>query len=219
MAAKNTGILICAEKEPTLKVYGLTGGIASGKSLAARYFAEAGIPVVDADTEAKNLLQPGTEVFQLVVEAFGTGVLTDTGQIDRDRLAAIVFNDKQALSLLNGWVHPRVYGIISDRLKHLAAAGHRVAIVEAALLGENGMLPPGFDGLILVSAPEEIRLQRLIACRGMNADAARARIAAQTDPEAKRAISCAVLDNGGSPEQLRDQVMRIISSWNAKPEC
>ena len=192
-----------------MKVDGLTGGIASGKSLAARYFAEAGIPVIDADTLARNLLEPGTDVFREVVGVFGDAILS-AGKIDREKLAEIIFHDDVARSRLNAIVHPRVFAEVSDRLRQLAAEGHHVAMVEAALLGENGQMPPGFDGLILVSAPLEMRLERLVTLRGMTPETARARAAAQADPESKRTLAQVVIDNTGTPEQLRDAVRRVV---------
>ena len=192
-----------------MKIYGLTGGIASGKSLAARYFAEAGIPVIDADTVARNLLEPETDVFHEVAAAFGDAILA-AGKINREKLAEIVFHDAAARSRLNAIVHPRVLAEISDRLRQLAAEDHRIAIVEAALLGENGLLPPGFDGLILITAPLEVRLERLVTRRGMAPAAARARAAAQTDPESKRTLAQVIIDNTGSPEQLREAVRRAV---------
>jgi len=193
-----------------LKVYGLTGGIASGKSLAARFFAEAGIPVIDADAMARGLMEPGTKVFEEVVSAFGETILSD-GRINREKLADIVFRDNEARSRLNEIVHPRVLLRVAEQLRALADEGHRVAIVEAALLGENGRVPPGFDGLILVSAPMETRLERLVSRRGMSPESARARLAAQVDPESKRAMARVVIENSGTPENLRETVQRVIA--------
>ena len=191
-----------------MKIIGLTGGTGSGKSTAARRFEEHGIPVVDADRIGHELLAPGGAGMQPVLDAFGDGILT-SGIIDRAKLGALVFNDPARLEQLNGLVHPLLFAEIARRIQQCAAQDNPAVVIDAALLGERGEKEPWLDALILVSAPEEVRVQRLVQGRDTPQDVAWQRVRAQSDPERKRAYSTWVVDNGGSLEHLLAQVDAI----------
>jgi len=181
---------------------GLTGGIGSGKSTVAARLAEHGAVVIDADAIAREVVAVGTPGLAAVVERFGTGVLLPDGALDRSKLGQLVFGDEAALADLNAIVHPLV-GARSAEL--MAAAGpDAVVVYDVPLLVENG-LESGFDAVLVVAAPLEVRLERL-AGRGMDEDTARARIAQQASDERRRAVATVVLDNAGSRAQLRDAV-------------
>ena len=191
-----------------MKVYALTGGIASGKSTAAALFEEEGIPLLDADRVAHEAIAPGGVAETGVIESFGDAILTD-GKIDRAKLGAVVFRDPDALRRLNGLVHPAVRLEIAKRIAAHAEAGKDRVIVEAALHAENGEMPPGMEGLILVTCPHEERVRRLVEGRGMDREEAERRIAAQTPPEKKRKLARWVIDNSGTPGELKRQVVAV----------
>ncbi len=193
-----------------MRIFGITGGIGCGKSEAARAFARRGIPVVDADRVGHAVIQPGGAAHDAVVQAFGRGILAEDGRVDHGRLAARVFANTDARGRLNAITHPAIYAEIAQRCMEFKEQGAEVVLVEAALIGENGQVNPLFEGLILVSCPVEERIRRLTEQRGMDHDEAERRIAAQSDPEAKRAVAKWVIENGGDLESLECQVDAIV---------
>lgn len=184
---------------------GLTGGIGSGKSTAAARFAELGGVVIDSDLIAREVVAVGTAGLERVMQRFGAGVLAADGTLDRPKLGTVVFADPAALADLNAIVHPLVRAR-SDEL--VAAAGKGAVLVhDVPLLVENGMAA-AFDAVVVVQAPLSVRLERLER-RGMAADVAQARIAAQASDEQRQAVSTVVLDNSGSVAQLQAQVDQV----------
>ena len=182
---------------------GLTGGIGSGKSTAARRFAGLGAVLVDSDVLAREAVAPGTDGLAEVVAAFGTGVLGPDGALDRPALAAVVFADPEARERLNAVVHPRV----RERTEALvAAAGPDAIVVQDVPLLVETRSPAAFALVVVVHADAETRVRRLIEARGMAADDARARIAAQADDAARRAAADVWLDNSGAPGDLEAAV-------------
>lgn len=192
-----------------MRIVGLTGGTGSGKSTAAKRFEERGLPVVDADRIGHELIAPGGAAESAVVEYFGDAILT-SGIIDRAKLGAIVFKDPDKLAQLNAMVHPRLFGEIARRCQEHAMQGAEVVIVDAALLGESGVKDAWIEDLILVSAPEEVRIQRLEVYRDTPRAVAEQRVRAQKDPELKRAFSRWVIDNAGDLDALHRQVDAIV---------
>src|SRR5256714_8416427 len=142
-----------------MRVFGLTGNIGTGKSTVARLFAERGVPVIDADQVAREVVAPGTKGLEEVVARF-PGVLTPQGELDRKALAARVFADAQERAALNAILHPLIGREVRARLHRLAAPGQALALYEAALIVEN-RLHHGLDGLIVVTAPVEEPVRRL----------------------------------------------------------
>ena len=192
-------------------IVGLTGGIGSGKSAAARRFAEHGLTVIDADRVGHGLIAPGGRAEAEVRAAFGADILT-CGTIDRGKLGKRVFSDPEARARLNAIVHPLLFREISAQCAAHGETGAPACIVDAALLGESGQLDPWLDCLILVVCPEAIRVQRLVDHRGMDPVQARQRMAAQTDPERKRELARWVIDNSGSPAELAERVDAVALS-------
>ncbi|MDQ0990293.1 dephospho-CoA kinase [Streptomyces sp. V3I7] len=174
-----------------LKV-GLTGGIGAGKSEVSRLFVERGAVLIDADRIAREVVAPGTPGLAAVVEAFGAGVLTEDGSLDRPALGAIVFADAERLAVLNAIVHPLVRAR-SLELEN-AAADDAVVVHDVPLLTENG-LAPLYDVVVVVDASPETQLDRLVRLRGMTEEDARARMAAQATREKRREIADVVIDN------------------------
>ena len=182
---------------------GLTGGIGSGKSTVAGRLSEHGAVVIDADRIAREVVEPGTAGLAELVEAFGDDVLTPDGALDRAALARRVFADDAARARLNGIVHPR----IGERTAELMAAAPSEAIVvhDVPLLVEN-KLGPAYHLVLVVDAPVETRVARVLRDRGMSEQDARARVAAQADEPARRAAADVWLDNGGSVDQVLAEV-------------
>jgi dephospho-CoA kinase len=182
---------------------GLTGGIGAGKSAVARALAEHGAVVIDADQLARAVVEPGTPGLARVVEEFGEDVLRPDGSLDRDRLGAIVFSDPERRQRLNAIVHP----LVGERTAALleSAPPDAVVVQDIPLLVENG-LAPQFALVIVVEAPMEVRLRRLIHDRGMTPDHARARLAAQATDEQRRAVADVVLVNDGTLAELAAKV-------------
>jgi dephospho-CoA kinase len=181
---------------------GLTGGIGAGKSTVAARLGEHGAVVIDSDKIAREVVAAGTEGLAEIVAAFGTGVLTVTGELDRAALAKIVFEDEQARTRLNGIVHPRVRQRSAELVAQ--AAPDAITVHDIPLLVETG-LAPAFHLVLVVHAPEQTRVDRLVE-RGMPEADARARIASQANDEQRRAAADVVLDNGGWPEQVQAAV-------------
>jgi dephospho-CoA kinase len=184
---------------------GLTGGIGSGKSTAARRFAELGALVIDSDVVAREVVEPGTPGLAAVVDAFGPGVLDAGGRLDRPALARVVFGDEAARRRLNGIVHPLVRARAAELVA--AAPAGTVVVQDVPLLVETGQAG-AFDLVVVVEAPVELRVSRL-AGRGLPAAEARARMASQATDADRRAVADAVLVNDGTEADLRAQVDRL----------
>lgn len=194
-----------------MKLLGLTGGIASGKSSVARMLAHAGVPVVDADALAREAVASGTEGLRAVVARFGPGALAPDGSLDRKALAAVVFADAGARRDLNAIVHPAVAALAAERLGALRDRGAGVAVYDVPLLFESD-LEGMMDATLLVATPEPIQLARLMARDHIDEEAARARIAAQLPLVDKRRRATAVIENDGTLEEL---AARLRAAWRS----
>jgi dephospho-CoA kinase len=185
---------------------GLTGGIASGKSVVAGRLAELGAVVIDADKLARAALEPGTPGLDEVVVAFGSSVLTADGALDRAAMARVVFADPAARARLNAIVHPIVRRLAAEREAAAAAADPGAVVVhDIPLLIETGQADT-FHVLVVVHAPAVLRVERLVGTRGMGRDQAEARVAAQVSDDDRLAVADVVLDGTGSDSDLRGQV-------------
>jgi dephospho-CoA kinase len=189
-------------------IIGLTGGIGSGKSTVAAMLRQLGAPIVDADLLARQVVEPGTPALAEIEARFGPDVLDTDGRLDRKRLGAYVFANPAARAQLNAITHPRIAEASRAAMGELGAAGHGVAIYEAALLVEN-KVHHGLDGLIVVAVSEEAQIERLCQRDQIDQDAARARLAAQLPLADKVAAADWVIDNGGSTEHTQAQVERV----------
>jgi dephospho-CoA kinase len=198
---------------PVVLRIGLTGGIGSGKSTVSALLAERGAVIVDADRIAREVVAPGTPGLAQVVDAFGKEVLAADGSLDRQALAAIVFTDPQARARLDGIVHP----LVRARSAELVAAVPEDSVVvnDVPLLVETGQAG-SYDLVLVVEADPATRVSRLVR-RGLTAEDARARMAAQASDEQRRAMADVVLDNSGTPEELAEQVDRFWGERVAPP--
>jgi dephospho-CoA kinase len=187
---------------------GLTGGIGSGKSTVARMLEERGAAILDADAFAREAVRAGSDGLRRVVQRFGKGIVEPDGELDRARLASIVFNDPDALGELEAIVHPEVRRMIADGIQ-ANLDRDRVVVLVNPLLIEMGT-HRDCDLVIVVSASPETQVRRSIA-RGMQEEDVRARIAAQLPLEDRARHADVLLDNEGSLEELASQVDQL---WN-----
>jgi len=187
---------------------GLTGGIGSGKSAVANLFAERGARIVDADKVARDVVAGGSAGLRAVVDEFGAEVLGDDGELDRTRLAHIVFADPQARERLNAIVHP----LVADRIEAMLAEQSSVEVVvyDVPLLVEGSVQNRhDFDLILVVEAPEDLRVQRLQRDRNMTEEQVRARMASQATDDQRRAIADVVIVNDGNRTVLRTAVDKV----------
>ncbi|HEY2825800.1 MAG TPA: dephospho-CoA kinase [Gemmatimonadales bacterium] len=187
---------------------GLTGNVASGKSTVARWFADWGATVIDADQLVRKAQAPGTETLRQIAQRFGKAMLLPNGALDRERLRAKVLADPAALETLNGLVHPAVAIARTQALDAARKRGDRVVVQDIPLLFEV-LDPASFDYVVLVDAPAELRRQRLVTSRGMSGREADALIGAQQPSMDKRARSHAVLDNTSSLADLENKARTL----------
>ncbi|MFJ4026002.1 dephospho-CoA kinase [Paenarthrobacter sp. NPDC089989] len=189
---------------------GLTGGIASGKSLVAARLQELGATLVDADILARQVVEPGTPGLAQVVEAFGEGILAADGSLDRPALGAIVFEEPSKRQTLNSIIHPLVRASAAATLA--AAAPGAIVVQDIPLLVETGQ-GSSFHLVIVVDAPDDLRIRRMVELRGMSPDEARSRMAAQAGREERLAAADVVLDNSGS----RSAILGAVDSlWTER---
>ncbi|MFZ5445777.1 MAG: dephospho-CoA kinase [Myxococcota bacterium] len=190
-----------------MKLYGLTGGIATGKSTVTAMFRALGLPVIDADQLAREVVEPGQPALAEIAARF-PGVLGADGRLDRKKLGERIFQDPAERAALNAITHPRIRELALTRTVELAATGAPVALYDAPLLIEN-RLHEGMNGVILVWCPREVQLERLRARDGLTLEQAEARLASQLPIDDKRAFATWIIDNGGTLEATRAQVERI----------
>lgn len=188
----------------------LTGNVAAGKSMVAARWAEMGVPVVSADDLARRAVVPDGPGLRAVTEAFGEGVLSADGTLDRGRLREIVFAEATARERLEQILHPIIWTLREKWLDERRTEGVALAVSEIPLLFETGR-QGDFDAVVLVDAPVEVRLGRIIENRGLDEMEARRIMASQLDSSMKRERSGFVIDNFGTPEALAAEADRVLS--------
>lgn len=191
---------------------GLTGGIASGKSLVASRLRELGAVHIDADLLAREVVEPGTDGLREIVEEFGPAMLQSDGSLDRAALGAVVFADDERRARLNAITHPRVRRLTSARIAQAAAADpDAVVVYDVPLLAEaGGTHTQPFDCVLVVHAARAERLRRMMELRGMSRSDAEGRLDAQASDEQRLAIADIVIDNTGTVDELLE---RVDSVW------
>ncbi len=195
-----------------MRVFGLTGGIGSGKSTVSSLLEGHGAVIVDADRIVRELQEPGAPVFEAMVEAFGRGIVATDGTLDRQAVADLVFHDDAELARLNEIVHPAVGARILERIGELAGTDE-VVVLDVPLLVEGGRYET--EATIVVDVDPEVAVDRLVEHRGFAAEDARNRMRAQASREDRLAKADVVLDNSGTPEDLAAQVAALWARIDA----
>lgn len=193
-----------------MTVVGLTGGIATGKSTVGRLLAASGVPVIDADLTAREVVEPGRPALQAIVAAFGPEVLNAEGRLDRATMRHRITHDADARATLEQITHPAIRVAIFERLGELQSAGHDAAVVEAALMVETGSYTL-YPVLIVVACDPETQLRRVMARDGMSESEARALVATQLPLERKTEVATHVIWNDGTEDEL---AQRTRSVWS-----
>jgi dephospho-CoA kinase len=191
-----------------MRLIGVTGGIATGKSTVDRMLADHGATVIDADVLAREVVLPGTPALAEVVQRFGASVLQPDGELDRARLGAVVFSDPDARHDLDRITHPRIAELTQERVAAALATNTPLVVVDIPLLYENareGM----FEGVLLVYAPQDIQIERLRERNGLNEAAALQRLAAQLPIDEKRDRATWIIDNSDG----FDVTSRAVDAW------
>lgn len=202
-----------------LYVVGLTGPTGAGKTAVARVFEAAGIPVIDTDGLAREVVKPGSPCLEQLVQAFSPAILRDDGTLDRAALAARAFATPQTTERLNAITHPAIIARSLEQLRACAAQGYRAAAIDAPLLYESGM-----DALCaqvaVITAPAAKRRARIMARDGLSAEQAARRMAAQpADAFYRERRPAWFVVNDGSPEQLEDEARRIAAQIREQASC
>ncbi len=187
---------------------GLTGGIATGKSTVAGMFREMGAGVIDADAIARDIVQPGMPAYEEIIEYFGRDILDEERYLDREKLGALVFDDKEKRQRLESLTHPRVYQEMLRQMNELTDGGVEIAIMDVPLLFESGA-ESWLKPVILVYAPEEVQLARLTERDECDEERARSRISSQMPIEEKKEKADYVIDNSGSLKETKEQVESV----------
>ena len=188
-----------------MRVIGLTGGIGSGKSTVSRLLAELGAVIIDADKVGHEAFKPDTELWREIVTAFGQHVLTPAGEIDREKLGAIVFDDPESLAQLNRIMHSRMYDIVKGQLEQYRQQGVPVVVLEAALLLEADWTAQVEEVWVTV-APEATVIKRLMERTGLSEAQSLARIRAQMSNEDRIKQADVVIDTDCSLDELKAKV-------------
>lgn len=204
---------------PIVRVIGLTGGIASGKSLVCRFLRDLGARVIDADAVARDIVAPGGPILRQIIEAFGQSVAQADGTLNRKALAARIFSDPEARRTLNALMHPAIRERIAQMIEALRIEQpDAVVVVEIPLLLDTTS-PEAYrlDGVTVVHVDEATQVSRLVARDGLTEEAARRRLASQRPLREKLSAATWIIDNSGSPETTRRQVEDLWRAWSAGP--
>ncbi len=192
---------------------GLTGGIASGKTLVTDYFKSFGALIIDADLLAREVVVPGSPGLETLSAHFGPTILADDGTLDRAALRHIVFADPAELDFLDQTLHPLIRQLSDERIADAGKEGHAYVIYAVPLLLETRQ-QNRFDRIVVIDVPESVQLQRLLARDGSTETEARAILAAQTDREHRLAIADDIIDNAGTKAETRAQVSQLHRQYS-----
>lgn len=197
-----------ADTKQPIKLVGLTGGIGSGKSTVGKLVQRLGVPLIDADQLAREVVQPGTPALADIAREWPEVIAAD-GSLDRPRLGAKVFSDPAARRRLEAITHPRIQERMRDQVAALAAQGHRLVFYEASLLVEAGRAHE-FDALVVVTASEAQQLARTMARDGSSHEQALARLKAQFPLAEKQKLATHLIDNSGDLAATEAQVQVLV---------
>ena len=186
-----------------MTVVALTGGVAAGKTTVTDVLAVRGAWVIDADVLARRAVEPGTQALEEIQARFGPNVLDSSGSLDRGALGRVVFQDPGARADLNAIVHPRVKALYDEELAAVQAESPETVVVYAVPLLAEARSASEFDAIIVVDAPEDLRIRRLEEHRGLSHEDARSRVAAQVSDDTRLAMADSILDASGDLERTQ----------------
>lgn len=193
-------------------IIGLTGSIATGKSTVANRFKEHGIPVVDADLIARQVVEPGSETLQKIAQAFGESALHADGTMNREEIGRQIFGNEEKRALLNGIIHPAIRKEMLRQKDHHLANGKKIVILDIPLLFES-KLEHFVEQILVVATSREIQKQRLMARNGLSEQEALERMNSQLSIDDKAKWADEVIRNDGTLEELEAQVDALVSNW------
>lgn len=197
-------------KHRNVRVIGLTGGIATGKSTVASFFTEKGAVVIDADLLSREAVCPGSQALQAIVALFGPEMLLPDGSLDRKRLGRVVFAEIEKRRRLEEIIHPEIRRLAEERIAHAAETGHRVVFYMAPLLIESGA-SDRVDEIWVVTVSPNVQLKRLLERDGLSREEAERIISSQMPLAEKESHGRLVIDNSGTPEETRNLLAEIWS--------
>lgn len=196
-------------------IVGLTGGIASGKSVASKILRELGTLVIDADEVSREVMVPHTKCWKKVIRYFGKEILREDLTIDRKELADLVFNNPEQLVKLNSVVHPEIMRLIEEKLEEIKEKDPQaMVVIDAALLVETGMYK-SCDKLVVVFAREETQIKRLMARDGVSKDEAQRRVNSQLPLKEKVKLADFVIENEGALRETREEVEKVFKALSS----
>lgn len=194
-------------------IIGLTGSIASGKSTVAKMIESYGLPIVDADVVARQVVEPGTPTLNKIAEAFGPEVIAHDGSMDRAKVGSIIFHNEEMRKTLNGIIHPAIREEMLRQRDEFISFGEKNIFMDIPLLFES-KLEHFVEKIIVVSVKKEVQLQRLMERNGYSEDEANARIATQIPVKEKEQLADAVIHNNCTLEDTAIQLQNILYEWN-----
>jgi dephospho-CoA kinase len=195
-------------------IIGLTGGIASGKSTVSHMISDEGVPVVDADVISRDVVKPGKIAYHQIIDHFGLAILKQDGQINREKLGEIIFNDEKERRVLNQIIHPRVRKELKDQADALQSEGHPIVILDIPLLIE-GELFQLVDKILLVYVPKSVQLKRLKERNNYTEEEALKRINSQLSLDKKKTYATFIIDNSSDLTHTREQVTTLLNKLKA----
>jgi dephospho-CoA kinase len=205
-----------SDRRESMLIAGLTGSIATGKSTVSAILKDLGAFIVDADLAAREVVLPGMPAWEEIVRIFGRDILQETGEIHRERLGDLVFNDAKMRAMLEAVVHPEVMRVMDEQISTIrAGSSDAVVILDVPLLIETGM-HRGVSEVIVVYCPEDQQMRRLMVRDGIGREEALARIRAQLSIEEKRRHASLIIDNSTTVENTRRQVQNVFATLREK---
>ncbi|WP_339172518.1 dephospho-CoA kinase [Solibacillus sp. FSL R5-0691] len=194
-------------------IIGLTGSIASGKSTVAKMIESYGLPIVDADVVARQVVEPGTPTLKKIAEAFGPEVIAQDGSMDRVKVGSMIFHNEEMRKTLNSIIHPAIREEMLRQRDEFISFGEKNIFMDIPLLFES-KLEHFVEKIIVVSVKKEVQLQRLMERNGFSEEEASARIATQIPVKEKEQLADAVIHNNGTLEDTAIQLQNILYEWN-----
>ena len=200
-----------------MKIIGLTGNIACGKSTVAAIFKELGATLIDADKVARDIVGKGNPALKKIIKHFGNEVINKNGTLDREKLGRKVFNDEKARQILNDITHPEIFKEINKLIEKYRSEGQKIVIIEAALIIEREKLKKIIDKLIVVSTSKDIQIKRLKDRDGFSKEQALSRINSQIPIEEKIKHADYVIHNDSDISNIKNQVETIWKDLSSNP--